>query len=64
MVPKKAIQEGNFNRAGGDTGQQDNWGLLRHIADNNIFGINSRSGGTYDYVLDGTGVDVVLQIQE
>ena len=36
MIPKKAIQEGNFNRAGGDTGQQDNWGLLRHIADNNI----------------------------
>ena len=44
MVPKKVSQEGNFNRAGGDTGQQDNWGLLRHIADNNIFpNFNSRS---------------------
>jgi subtilisin family serine protease len=63
MVPqKKALQEGNFNRAGGDTGQQDNWGLLRHIADSNIFGTSTADpGGTYDYVLDGTGVDVVLQ---
>ena len=31
MPQKKALQEGNFNRAGSDTGQQDNWGLLRHI---------------------------------
>ena len=63
MVPqKKALQEGNFNRAGGDTGQQDNWGLLRHKADSNIFGTSTADpGGTYDYVLDGTGVDVVLQ---
>ena len=37
MPQKKALQEGNFNRAGSDSGQQDNWGLLRHIADNNIF---------------------------
>jgi len=63
MTPqKKALQEGDFNRSGTDTGQQDNWGLLRHIADNNIFGTSSSDpGGTYDYVLDGTGVDVVLQ---
>ena len=25
MPQKKALQEGNFNRAGSDTGQQDNW---------------------------------------
>ena len=63
MTPqKKALQEGDFNRGGTDSGQQDNWGLLRHIADNNIFGTSSSDpGGTYDYVLDGTGVDVVLQ---
>jgi subtilisin family serine protease len=62
-LPKlRAFQEGNFNRAGTDNGHQDNWGLLRHIADNNIFGTSTADpGGTYDYVLDGTGVDVVIQ---
>jgi subtilisin family serine protease len=38
-----------------------NWGLIRHINKTNIFG-NSLAdpGNTYDYVLDGTGVDVVI----
>ena len=63
MVPvKKAFQEGEFNRTTTGSGQQDNWGLLRHISNTNVFGTStSDPGGTYDFVLDGTGVDVVLQ---
>lgn len=64
MIPPPrpiALQEGEFNRTNTATGQQDNWGLLRHIKQINPFN-NSTSdpGGTYDYVLDGTGVDVVI----
>tara|TARA_B110000971_G_C20033630_1_gene512926 strand:- start:72 stop:1763 length:1692 start_codon:yes stop_codon:yes gene_type:complete len=56
-----AIQDGNFNRAGGDSGEQDNWGLLRHTALNNIYGSSFLDPeGAYDYVLDGTGVDIVI----
>jgi subtilisin family serine protease len=57
----RAIQEGNFNRNNTSTGNHDNWGLLRHINQTNTFN-NSTSdpGGTYDYVLDGSGVDVII----
>ena len=57
----RAFQDGDFNRLSTATGQNDNWGLLRHTNQTNTFN-NSQSdpGGTYDYVLDGTGVDMVI----
>ena len=58
----KALQEGEFNRNTSSSGQHDNWGLLRHISSTNNYGTStSDPGGTYDYALDGTGVDVVIQ---
>ena len=60
------IQEGqdasSFNKGTTDSGNQDNWGLLRHIsATNNWSGTGTNDpGGAYNYVLDGTGVDVVI----
>ena len=60
-VAKFAFQDGNFNKNTTETGEKQNWGLLRHVSETNIFGTsNNDPGGTYDYVLDGTGVDVVL----
>lgn len=58
---KLAFQEGNFDKLSTQTGAKANWGLLRHTKLNNVYG-NSLGdpGGTYDYVLDGTGVDVVV----
>ena len=51
----------SFNKNDSATGNQDNWGLLRHISTTNNFGTSKNDpGGTYDYVLDGTGVDVVI----
>lgn len=62
ITPTKfAFQEGNFNKTTTESGTVDNWGLLRHVNLTNTFGTSTNDpGGTYDYVLDGTGVDVVL----
>ena len=60
-VRKRAFLDGNFNKLTTQTGEKQNWGLLRHISATNVFGTStSDPGGTYDYVLDGTGVDVVI----
>lgn len=57
----RAFQDGNFNRGPLDIGEQQNWGLLRHTNQTNTFNNSiSDPGGTYDYVLDGTGVDMVI----
>jgi len=56
-----AFQDTDFNKTSVSSGQKSNWGLLRHISQTNVFGTStSDPGGTYDYVLDGTGVDVVI----
>lgn len=60
-ISKFAFQTGSFDKTVSDTGDVQNWGLLRHINQTNIFGTSTLDpGGTYDYVLDGTGVDVVI----
>jgi hypothetical protein len=58
---KFAFQEGNFDKLSTQTGAKANWGLLRHSNLSNLYGNQlGDPGGTYDYVLDGTGVDVVI----
>ena len=65
VIPN-VIQEGqdasSFNKGTGNSGNQDNWGLLRHISATNNWGGTGTNdpGGAYNYVLDGTGVDVVI----
>lgn len=62
LVPTKfAFQDGAFNKTSTAAGEKQNWGLLRHTSATNVFGTSTADpGGTYDYVLDGTGVDVVI----
>lgn len=61
MMSKFAFQEGTFDKTTVFAGEKQNWGLLRHISTTNVFGTSTADpGGTYDYVLDGTGVDVVI----
>lgn len=60
-IRKRAFQDGVFDKLTTQTGEKFNWGLLRHISPTNNFGTSTTDpGGTYDYVLDGTGVDVVI----
>jgi subtilisin family serine protease len=60
-VAKFAFQSGTFDKTTTASGEKQNWGLLRHISDTNLFGTSTDDpGGTYNYVLDGTGVDVVI----
>jgi len=61
-IKPRAFQDGNFNKEDNDLGEHQNWGLLRHTSITNNFGVNDTDpGGNYNYVLDGTGVDVVIQ---
>lgn len=56
-----AFQTATFSKDTEQTGPKANWGLLRHANFTNVFGNSLQDpGGTYDYVLDGTGVDVVV----
>jgi subtilisin family serine protease len=56
-----AFQTGDFNKDSTNTGEKFNWGLLRHIKETNVYGSSTADPGlSYDYVLDGTGVDIVV----
>ena len=53
---------GNFNKPTTSNGANINWGLVRVSNNNNVFGANlTPSVSEYDFFLDGTGVDVVIQ---
>ncbi len=60
-----ATQSGNFYRVYRGSSNQDpnsvNWGLRRCIEETNPYTTLNQTSGNYDYVLDGTGVDVVIQ---
>ena len=54
-------QEGNFDKVVSPEGPYQNWGLKRCISAINNFGVGTTApGNNYDYVLDGTNVDVVI----
>jgi subtilisin family serine protease len=58
---KTAFQTATFSKSPLATGDFVNWGLLRHTSTSNVYGTATADpGGSYDYVLDGTGVDVVI----
>ena len=55
-------QTGTFYRGSNLSSAYVNWGLRRCTAtDNSTFGFQTTLTGDYDYALDGTGVDVVIQ---
>jgi len=54
-------QTGDFTKSPLSTGSRVNWGLNRINSATNIYGANTTTTSNYDYILDGTGVDVVIQ---
>jgi len=57
-----ARQTGTFHRGSNLQSSYINWGLRRCTAvDNSTFGFQTTLAGDYDYAIDGTGVDVVIQ---
>lgn len=57
----RAEQNADFNRHHYYGSSDDsNWGLLRHTKQSDPYTNENNPGLTYDYVLDGTGVDIVI----
>ena len=55
------IQEGNFTRDGGHSGNRINYGLALHTSSPNVYNNSTNDPGlNYNFVLDGTGIDVVI----
>jgi len=55
-----AAQTGNFNKTDDTRGTFVNWGLRRINEINNPY-IGNNVTGDYNYTIDGTGVDIVIQ---
>ena len=60
-IKLRARQSSNFTKTTADSGNFVNYGLLRHLRKNNVYSTGTTAAGSYDYTLDGTGVDVVIQ---
>ena len=50
-----------YEKPAGNSGPYMNWGLVRSLRKENIYEDSSAPPIGYEYVLDGTGVDVVIQ---
>jgi subtilisin family serine protease len=60
MMPT-ATQTGDFTKTSSDSGAYLNWGLIRSSNATNVYGTGTTTALNYNYTLDGTGVDVVIQ---
>lgn len=60
VIQRRAIQNSDFTKTDSDSGSFVNWGLRRMIAESNPYSGSNVTGG-FNYTLDGTGVDIVIQ---
>jgi len=60
-IGKRASQTGDFRKPAGLAPAFVNWGLRRCISATNVYGNTENASGDYEYAIDGTGVDVVIQ---
>ena len=61
QIGKRATQTSEFVRHDAFFPNRVNWGLLRGIYKTNVFEDQTTAGSIYEYAMDGTGVDVVIQ---
>lgn len=60
QIGLRASQAGSYYRGFNDSSDV-NWGLRRVNENTNIYGNSVTTSGNYNYALDGTGVDLVIQ---
>ena len=60
IIDRRAAQTGNFTKTTLDRGDFLNWGMRRINEETNPYNGNDVTGD-YNYTLDGTGVDIVIQ---
>ncbi len=61
QIGLRGFQGGNFSKSGSSSGNLKNWGLNRVNSITNNYGAGTTTDNLYRYVLDGDGVDVVIQ---
>ena len=61
ILAPRATQEGTFTKTTSDSGNYQNWGLIRTLSKDNNYGTNTTTSENYTYTLTGRGVDVVIQ---
>ena len=60
VIEPRAVQIGDFTKTTLDRGNFLNWGMRRMNAETNPYVGNTVTGG-YNYTLDGTGIDIIIQ---
>ncbi|MEK9909382.1 MAG: S8 family serine peptidase [Candidatus Thalassarchaeaceae archaeon] len=61
QIGKNASQTAEYTRDETNDAEKVNWGLLRSNYKTNVYGALDNAGTVFEYALDGTGVDVVIQ---
>jgi subtilisin family serine protease len=61
IIAPSATQTGDFTKTTSSVGSFLNWGLIRASNPTNVYGTGTTTALNYEYTLDGTGVDVVIQ---
>ena len=61
ILAPAATQTGDFTKTTSSIGSFLNWGLIRASNSTNVYGTGTTTALNYEYTLDGTGVDVVIQ---
>ncbi len=61
VIGLRKVQEGVFTKTTSDSGNYQNWGLIRSKSAINNYGTGTTTSEDYVYNLDGTGVDIVIQ---
>ena len=61
IIGHHATQAGTFTKTTSDSGNYQNWGLIRALSKDNIYGTSTTTSENYTYTLTGKGVDVVTQ---
>jgi subtilisin family serine protease len=61
FISNNATQSGTFTKTTSDSGNYQNWGLIRTLSKDNNYGTSSTTSEDYTYTLTGKGVDVITQ---